>query len=218
MAAADSPQARMLFIGNSYTARNDLPRILAELAAHAAQPRRLTTKMIVAGGASLRRHWNAGLAQRAIEEQAWDYVVLQEQSTLPVKNAKRYHENVRLFAPLIETHGARIALYLNWARRNAPDAQGVLTQAVSAIAAEIGALVVPVGPVWQAALREHAELALYADDGSHPTAAGSYVAACTFLVRLFAQRPGSFAVSDHLKVDRATAEKLHAAAWKVAVA
>ena len=216
MAAVVSPEQRLLFIGNSYTARNDLPRILSELAANAGQPRRLTTRMIVAGGASLKRHWNAGLPQRAIEENDWDYVVLQEQSTLPVKNAARYHENVRLFAPLIATHGARAVLYLNWARRNAPGAQGTLTQAVNAIAEEIGALVVPVGPAWEAALGEDPELTLYADDGSHPTPAGSYVAACTFFASVFGQRPAGFAVSDRLGIDPVTAEKLHGAAWKVA--
>ena len=214
--AIEGPRTRLLFIGNSYTARNDLPRILSELAANAGQPRRLETRMIVAGGASLKRHWNAGLAQRAIEENAWDYVVLQEQSTLPVKNSVRYHENVRRFAPLIATHGARAVLYLNWARRNAPGAQGTLTQAVNAIAAEIGALVVPVGPAWEAALGEDQGLALYADDGSHPTPAGSYVAACTFLARVFGQRPAGFAASDRLGIDPVTAAKLHAAAWKVA--
>lgn len=207
--------ARLLFIGNSYTARNDLPRILAELAATAARPRQLTTSMINAGGASLRRHWNAGAAQRAIAEGAFDDVVLQEQSTLPVKNAARYHDNVRLFAPLIAEHGARVVLYLNWARRQAPRTQAMLTEAVTAIAAEIGALVVPVGPAWEAALADDPHLGLYADDGSHPTAAGSYLAACTFLVRLFGERPRGFSVSDRLKIDRQSAETLHTAASRV---
>jgi len=45
----------MLFIGNSFTQRNNLPALLAEMAA-----RDLCVKheMIGAGGASLRTHWN----------------------------------------------------------------------------------------------------------------------------------------------------------------
>src|SRR5262245_47385466 len=86
---------KALFVGNSFTARNDLPGLVARLAA--ARGKRLEYRLISAGGASLRAHWNAGEAQKAIAEGRYDCVVLQEQSTLPVKNAKRMHENVRLF-------------------------------------------------------------------------------------------------------------------------
>jgi hypothetical protein len=168
---------------------------------------------IFAGGASLRRHWNIGDAQKALASPAWDYVVLQEQSTLPVKNPRRYHENVRLFATEIAEHGARIALYLTWSRQQAPQTQDQITRAVEDIAAEIGARIVPVGPAWHAATREDPSLMLYEDDGSHPTAAGSYLAACVFLVRLFDQRPRGWSVSDRLKIDRTVAGTLQEVAW-----
>src|SRR5215468_6402116 len=86
---------KVLFIGNSFTARNDLPGLIGQLAA--ARGKRLQHRLISAGGASLRTHWNAGEALKAIQDGQYDHVVLQEQSTLPVKNAKRMHENVRLF-------------------------------------------------------------------------------------------------------------------------
>jgi hypothetical protein len=54
---------------------------------------------------------------------------------------------------------------------------------------------------------------LYEDDGSHPTAAGSYLAACVFLVRLFDQRPRGWSVSDRLKIDRTVAGALQEVAW-----
>jgi hypothetical protein len=204
-----SQSTRILFIGNSYTTRNQLPRLLVDLAATAEQPTRVEVATIFAGGASLRRHWNAGNAQNALANTTWDYVVLQEQSTLPVKNAQRYHENVRLFAAEIAKHGAKIALYLTWSRQKAPQNQDQITRAVVEIAAEVGAWVVPVGPAWHAAMREDPSLVLYEDDGSHPTAAGSYLAACVFLVSLFDQRPCGWSVSDRLKIDRAVAGKLH---------
>ena len=203
---------RMLFVGNSFTLRNQLPRLLRDLAAHAEHPIEVEFKMIMAGGASLRRHWNAGAAQRALAESAFDYVVLQEQSTLPLKNPARYHDNVRAFAPLIGEHGARMVLYLTWSRRHVPDAQADLTRAVQQIGVETHAVVVPVGVAWHAALAKHPELPLYDADGSHPTAVGSYLAACVFLVSLFGQRPRGFDVSDALKIDRATAQALHDAA------
>ena len=136
---------RILFVGNSFTARNGMPHILVDLAAAAENPLAVEVESIIAGGASLRRHWNAGAAQRALLASRFDWVVLQEQSTLPIKNAQRYHENVRLFAPLIAEHGARLALYLTWSRQPAPQAQALLNDAVDAIAAETGGRTVPVG-------------------------------------------------------------------------
>src|SRR5690349_4520326 len=110
---------RLLFIGNSFTNRNDLPGLLGELLAAGDPPVTLDAEKVPANGASLRQHWNAGTAARLIESNKWDAVVLQEQSTLPIKNRGRYHENVRLFHPAIRQAGARMLLYLTWSRRHA---------------------------------------------------------------------------------------------------
>jgi len=116
----------VLFIGNSFTARNDLPALVAALAAAAGTT--MSHRLISAGGASLRMHWNKGEAPKAIREGGYDYVVLQEQSTLPIKNAARFHENVRLFDEEIKAAGSKTVLYMTWARRHAPDSQRALTK------------------------------------------------------------------------------------------
>jgi hypothetical protein len=203
----------ILFIGNSYTSRNQLPRLVADLAAASEPQQRVDFEMIVAGGASLKRHWNAGRAQEALQSKAWDYVVLQEQSTLPVKSPQRYHDNVRLFAPLIAERRAQAVLYLTWSRQAAPGTQNMITGAVYDIAQETGALVVPVGPAWHRALHEVAGLQLYESDGSHPTLEGSYLAACMFHVALFGESPRGDSVADALKLDRAVARRLQDIAW-----
>jgi hypothetical protein len=204
---------RILFIGNSFTSRNQLPRLVADLAAAADPPRLVVAESIVAGGASLRRHWNAGIAQKALATAPWDFVVLQEQSTLPLKNPKRYHENVRLFAAEIAKHGAQTVLYLTWSRQQVPQTQVQINTAVDEIGAEVEARVVPVGRVWHAVLENNPGLALYAEDGSHPSAAGSYLAACAFLATLFDERSNEWSVSDRLKIDRDVAARLHTFAW-----
>jgi hypothetical protein len=48
----------MLFIGNSFTQRNNLPVLIAEMAT--ARDLRVKHELISGGGASLRTHWNAG--------------------------------------------------------------------------------------------------------------------------------------------------------------
>ena len=177
----------MLFIGNSFTQRNDLPGLVATLAA----ARNLSVKheLISVGGASLRTHWNAGQAARAIATSGYDYVVLQEQSTLPVKNASRMAENVRLFDAAIKQAGAKTVLYMTWARQHAPEAQQVIANAYTTIGEELGAIVVPVGLAWQTFLASHDKPLLHDRDQSHPTLAGSYLAACVFLAALLKESP-----------------------------
>jgi hypothetical protein len=209
-----SVDGRILFIGNSYTSRNDLPRLIADLALASSRPRLLHVQSIVAGGASLRRHWNAGVARTALEAARWDHVVLQEQSTLPLKNRARYHENVRLFAAEIAKNGARTALYLTWARQNAPGTQDAITRAVEDIAAEIDARVVPVGPAWQMAASEIPDVPLYVADGSHPSPAGSFLAACVFYVSLYDEHPAGRTAAESRGVAADAAAALQALAWR----
>jgi hypothetical protein len=78
-----SRSVNMLFIGNSFTQRNSLPTLVAEMAAQ--RDVSINHELISAGGASLRTHWNAARAAATIASGGFDYVVLQVQSTLPLK-------------------------------------------------------------------------------------------------------------------------------------
>ena len=178
---------RVLFIGNSFTARNHLPALVARMAE--ASGRKLNHRLISAGGASLRRHWNSGEALREVRGGRYDQVVLQEQSTLPVKNAARMHESVRLFDAAIREAGAKTVLYMTWARAHAPETQQAITDAYLAIGRELGAAVIPAGMAWQRLLAEHDRPALHDRDGSHPTLAGSFLAACCAFAVLFDSSP-----------------------------
>ena len=172
MAKAKRPHSvNIRFIGNSFTQRNNLPGLLAEMAA--TRDLRVKHQLISAGGASLRTHWNAGIAGKVISTGRYDYVVLQEQSTLPMKNAKRMAENIRLFDERIAKSGAKTALFMTWARQHTPDGQQAIADAYTSIGAELGAIVVPVGLVWQKFLSKHESPALHDRDQSHPTLAGS---------------------------------------------
>ncbi len=181
-----------LFIGNSFTARNNLPGLVQLLAAAAGV--QLSYKLISIGGASLRTHWNRGEAAAEIERGGYDFVVLQEQSTLPIKNAKRMHENVRLFDERINASGAKTALYMTWARQTAPEAQADITDAYTSIGHEIGATVIPAGMAWQKCLQLSEHPILHDRDGSHPTLAGSYLAASVAFAVLFRRSPASLKV------------------------
>jgi len=178
---------RILFVGNSFTSRNNLPGLLKGLAA--ARGIEVEHKLISAGGASLRQHLNAGKALEAIASGGFDTVVLQEQSTLPIKSPARFRESARDFDAAITAAGARTALYLTWARRNAPETQKALTDAYGGAAVELGAALIPVGLVWERFLATHDEPVLHDADNSHPALAGSYLAACVFLIALLQEAP-----------------------------
>ena len=114
----------------------------------------------------MRRHWNAGAASPITGEE-WDYVVFQEQSTLPIKNSNRFHENVREFVPAMKQRGAEMVLFLTWARKMEPENQRLLTDSYNKIGTELGATIVPVGIAWQKLLAKHDKPVLHAEDGSH---------------------------------------------------
>ena len=202
----------ILFIGNSFTARNNMPQLLVDLAA--ARGRDVRFSMIQVGGASLRMHWNKGEAVKAIAQGRYDWVVLQEQSTLPVKNAQRMRENIELFVEPVAASGAQMALYLTWARRNAPDSQNAITTAYKSASKETGATLVPAGVAWETFMAKHDTPLLHDKDLSHPTLAGSYLAACVFLAALFKENATGIEteLKDVLAAERLALQKV---AWAV---
>src|SRR5687768_16696276 len=58
---------RVLFIGNSYTYVNNVPRLVEQVAATLPGPC-VQTDMIPVGGATLRAHWEADSTRRRIDE------------------------------------------------------------------------------------------------------------------------------------------------------
>ncbi|MFT3838261.1 MAG: hypothetical protein QM723_14860 [Myxococcaceae bacterium] len=224
---------RILFIGNSYTYVNDLPGMLARIAATAAAPPLIAVDSEVVGGATLRDHWDAGLAEQRILERGWTHVVLQDQSVEPMRaylddyddHPGEDAEVDDAFADLIADAGARPVWYATWAR-SAADVDGALAafgvdpsqmqdmltaSYAKAAARKPGGVLVCVGEAFRRTLAQHPELVLHQADGSHPTVAGTYLAASTFYVALTGRPvPDSSEVPDGL--DAADAAKLRAVA------
>lgn len=179
---------RLLFIGNSYIYYNDMPSILTELSRASKDSCLIKTQAVTFGGATLQAHWESEEAHKALKNGVWDYVVLQEQSMFPIQDPAKMHQYVRMFNERIESYGAKTILYLTWARGDAPETQDAISHAYSMIADEISAIIAPVGVAWQAASAQ-TELTLYDDDQSHPTFAGSYLAACVFYSVIMGKEP-----------------------------
>jgi hypothetical protein len=198
------PPRRVLFIGNSFTARNDVPGLVEEMAKQRGME--LHTELVSKGGASLKQHWNSGVMQRH-EKEPFDCIVLQEQSTLPGKNAASFHANVRLFAGAV--HDAELVLYSTWARADEPAKQRVITDAYARIAEGAGARVAPVGTAFEALVG--AGMKVHDKDKSHANLHGSYAAACVLFATLFPGESPLGLKSDKIK-DRRVLEQLQQAA------
>ncbi|MFC2163842.1 hypothetical protein ACFLT2_02450 [Acidobacteriota bacterium] len=190
---------RVLFIGNSYTYFNNLPGVLTEFGKSEGSEPQIVTDMVVAGGATLKQHFEGTRAIPKIREGNWDYVVLQEQSTLgrskyingmpTINRPDMFHEFVRLLHKEITRSGAKTLLMLTWAREAIPQHQATLTNAYMSIGKELGVQVAPVGLVWKDVNKRGNNIELFMEDGSHPGPQGTYLAACVLYTTITGRSP-----------------------------
>nr|WP_290223520.1 DUF4886 domain-containing protein [Trichocoleus desertorum] len=207
------PTSSILFIGNSYTYQNNLPQMLSELAKSGGQA--IAIDMVAEGGWKLMQHATSASTLYKIGQQQWTFVVLQEQSVVSSVEPNRTQEMypaVRILDDQIQQAGARTLLFLTWGRRDGfaevghPDfatMQAQLQAGYLAIAQERNLLVAPVGMAWQTALAQRPDLQLWESDGSHPSLAGSYLAACVFYAVLYGKSPEGLKYTAGLSSDAA---------------
>ena len=104
---------RILMLGNSFTFANNMPDTLANLIdAEVVQHTR--------GGARLAEQLNpdtkmGGMTQVALENEKWDYVILQEMSNGPITSRESFLNNTVLLCERIRSNGAVPVLYATWA-------------------------------------------------------------------------------------------------------
>jgi hypothetical protein len=198
-AVAPDAVLRVLFIGNSFTMFNDLPKLFSELAqsgGHAAE-----TEMSAQGGWTLAQH--AERAPSVIDGRDWDVVVLQEQSTTAASTGLRkekMYPAARVLDERIRANGGCTVFFSTW---GFPDGlvdeelelgsyeamQAALSEGYRGIAAELGADVAPVGAAWQETLSQVPETPLWRSDRIHASLEGSYLTASVFYALLFQESP-----------------------------
>jgi hypothetical protein len=182
-AAAPAKSLRVLFVGNSLTATNDLPAYVAGLAASGGH--RVEHEAVTVGGYSLEDHWNLGDARRALATRSWDVVVMQQgPSALPESQAN-LREWASRFADEARSKGTRPALLTVWPESYRQGALPEVIRSYARAAAAAGAELLPAGLAWERAWGCNRRLALYGGDGFHPSPLGTYAAALVVYGRLF---------------------------------
>lgn len=181
---------RVLFIGNSYTRFNDLPRMVERLSRSTTEGPRLRTRRETRGGFDLANHWRRRRVRARIAYGGFDAVVLQGHSLSPVRQPDRLEEYARRFFAQTSSAGARLVLFQTWARhprsrvyrRYQIEGPSAMLERIDAVYGRVGQeLEVPVAPVglaWQRAQRELPGVRLHRRDGTHPDVAGTYLSAC----------------------------------------
>jgi len=195
---ARTPCVRVLFLGNSYTYVNDLPTVFRDLAGSAGQ--NVETSMVASGGETLAQHAASSDSVNAINGSRWQFVILQEQSEIPSVESLRQtqmYPAARSLVATVRSDGATPILLETWAHQagwsdyglSYSAMQAAIDQGYGAIAGELKVSVAPAGQAWQAVVREDPGIVLWQSDGSHPTPAGTFLAACVLYTRVFGPCP-----------------------------
>ncbi|MEO6213433.1 MAG: SGNH/GDSL hydrolase family protein [Vicinamibacterales bacterium] len=193
MIARGQPAARVLFIGNSLTAANNLPAMIEAVAAQAGLKGRITCRAVALPNFGLQEHWeqgDRGEALRALRNgPPWTHVVLQQGPTSQLDSRLVLREFARRFAFEAKSRGATVVLYSPWTSRNRLAFMDAVLESHRLAAADVGGMLVPVGEGWRAAWRQDPSLPLYGPDDFHPSPIGSYLAALMFFERLSGRSP-----------------------------
>lgn len=200
---------KILFLGNSYTYFNDLPGMVQWVAEKAGID--LQTDSVTRAGAYLHQFADPAdelytTWQNLYKQEEWDAVVCQNQSFHPVKDPAAFRQ-AALDVQVLCKSGQKFVFYQTWAYKYGSDKLAgtgltydeMLTRMMDSYAGAADAVqgtVVPVGRTFGELRALHPEIELYNPDGSHPSPAGTYLAACLFLAVLSGHSPLYFRIPE----------------------
>jgi|TARA_Y100000994_G_scaffold249623_1_gene262777 hypothetical protein len=198
---------KVLYIGNSYIANNDLPNIISSIANSMGDYIFFESSLI--GGATLQSHTSNINTNNLIMDGDWNYIVLQEQSQYPSFPMWQVVQDVFPYANqlcnLIDQYNEcnETIFFMTWGRENGDQSNcdswppvctyegmdDLIYERYMMMANDNNAIINPVGAVWRHIRDYEYDLDLYSSDGSHPSFLGSYVAGVCFYTTFFQKNP-----------------------------
>ena len=193
----------VLFIGNSYTYYNNLPEMISNIANDLGDT--VNYDQNTPGGTSLYAHSQNQTTINKINQQNWDFVVLQDQSQRPSLSPSYVAASVYPYATqlvnLINSNYicSEPVFYMTWGRKYGDQTncqsyppvctflgmQERLRDSYLTMGLDNNASVSPVGIAFKNSISLDSTIDLYTSDNSHPSIYGSYLAACTFYSTIF---------------------------------
>lgn len=222
---------RVLFIGNSMTHTQSMPKMVVALASESGIP--VEVAQYAPGGYRLQQHASDQRTHDIIAAGGWDVTVLQENSQLTEMDDASVRAEVDPYARALATTAraanpsARIVLYMTPAHENGEPAyasaqpqlasydgaQDRIDATYRRLARDLDAAIAPAGVAWQTARRLMPTVSLYADgDRVHPNRQGAYLVACVFFGTLFNRSPVGLNYTAEL--DASLARQLQREAWQ----
>lgn len=202
----------VLFLGNSYTGWNEMPLIFKQMAISNGDSIEVGGNVL--GGYTLgypgQGHLYNSASLNLIGRGNWDFVVLQEHSQFPV--IPYYRDNytfpsAEALDSIIQEENtcAQTVFFMTWGRKNGGEQcinsycspvfvdffhmQDSLETAYMYMSLSNGAMCSPVGMCFAESIANGDPIELFDTDESHPSLAGSYLAACSFYAAIFLKSP-----------------------------
>lgn len=167
---------KVLFIGNSHTYFNDMPRLFQKICEENGVPAEVA--MLSHGGKGFDFHQDQPEVRFNILYGGYDHIVLQH-TAHPFGKEQEMFEAAEKIDQWIQQAKAKKILYMTWSEKNNEAGQERMANAYFELGKRIHATVAPVGLVWWKLFHSHPEIELYFTDGQHASPAGSLVAAYT---------------------------------------
>ena len=168
---------KVLFVGNSFTSRNNIPKLVSEISE--LYNVHIEATMSAAEGATLDDHWNQrkGLQTKSlIAQEKYDFVILQDQSTRPINYPNETLKSINLFCKYTRIYNSRIGLFLTWSVKDASNnSQEQINKTYLKAANENNALLIPIGKIWQITKEKFSDVELYDNDKIHSSYLGAYL-------------------------------------------
>ncbi len=198
---------KILFVGNSYVYTNNLPLVLYNLALSNGDT--IIYDSSAPGGYTLMQHTTNATTLSKINAQNWDYVVVQEQSQMPSFPPSQVQTDTYPYAAqlndliLANDSCTETLFFMTWGRKYGDASncafypplctfegmQARLRESYLEMANDNQALAAPVGEAFKYSRMADSTINLYSPDNSHPSLAGTYLAACTFYATIFETSP-----------------------------
>lgn len=165
----------ILFIGNSLTYTNNLPKLVEDKAKEKGVE--IKTKMIAFPDYALLDHWNDGNIQKEISTKQYDFVIVQQGPSSQNFGREILIDYGKKYNRLCKENGTQLCFFMVWPSLTYYNTfDGVIKNHKEASRLN-NAILLPVGEVWKTHFNTTKNFDYYSSDGFHPSLKGSKNAA-----------------------------------------
>jgi lysophospholipase L1-like esterase len=176
----------ILFVGNSLTYTNNLPKLVKQVAEKNGVS--VKTEMIAYPNYAIIDHWNDGDIRVKIAKNKYDYVIVQQGPSSQQLGKEWLLDAGKKLAELCEQAQTKLCFFMVWpALEHYQNFDDVIKNYREAALVN-KAILCPVGEVWKAHFEATGNFDYYDTDGFHPSLKGSEAAAEIIVSALFPEK------------------------------